>query len=250
MIASLPMYDRPETAAANDRLWTEVRDRLRAAGVDAPDALTRAGDPHDHWADPDLVLSQTCGMPFRMGLHRSVQLVATPVGTVPGIAPGMYCSVLVVRADDSRDRLAAFAGARLAYNAPDSQSGWAAMASMMRAEGIAFGEYLRSGAHRAAARMVARGQADIAALDVLSWTLMRRWDDFADRLRVLAQTPATPALPYICGHRQDPALLRRALGDGIRALSPADRDLLGIAGLTEIPAQDYLAVTTPAPPPA
>ena len=28
MIASLPMYDRPETAAANDRLWQGVRERL------------------------------------------------------------------------------------------------------------------------------------------------------------------------------------------------------------------------------
>lgn len=40
MIASLGMYDRPETMAANDRLWALVRDGLRARGIAAPEALT------------------------------------------------------------------------------------------------------------------------------------------------------------------------------------------------------------------
>ena len=61
MIASLPMYDRPETAAANDRLWQGVRTRLG----EGPEHLVRAGDPWEHWQSPDLLLSQTCGLPFR-----------------------------------------------------------------------------------------------------------------------------------------------------------------------------------------
>ena len=40
-VAALPMYDWPEIAPATDRLWAALRDHLRAAGVAAPDALTR-----------------------------------------------------------------------------------------------------------------------------------------------------------------------------------------------------------------
>jgi hypothetical protein len=36
----LPMYAFPRTAAAEARLWVGIRDRLRDAGIDAPDTLT------------------------------------------------------------------------------------------------------------------------------------------------------------------------------------------------------------------
>ena len=41
-VASLMMYDRPDVVrGANDALWTGIRDRMRRAGFDAPDALDR-----------------------------------------------------------------------------------------------------------------------------------------------------------------------------------------------------------------
>ena len=103
MIASLPMYDRPETAAANDRLWAGIRDRLRAEGLPAPEALIHgASDLWPQWTSPDLVLSQTCGYPYRSRLHGQVLLVGTPDYGVDGCAPGHYRSVFVARADDPR----------------------------------------------------------------------------------------------------------------------------------------------------
>ena len=41
MIAALGMYDRAETAPANDRLWALVRGSLRARGLQAPQELMR-----------------------------------------------------------------------------------------------------------------------------------------------------------------------------------------------------------------
>ena len=38
------MYDFPWTAQANDALWAALATRLRDAGIDAPDALTRGAD--------------------------------------------------------------------------------------------------------------------------------------------------------------------------------------------------------------
>ena len=64
MIASLGMYDRAETSAANDRFWALIRDNLRDAGESAPDALTRGADAYwTAWQSPELSFSQTCGVP-------------------------------------------------------------------------------------------------------------------------------------------------------------------------------------------
>ena len=85
MIASLGMYDRAETHAANDRLWAGICDRLRGAGVAAPQSLTRGeGAYWPAWQSPELIFSQTCGFPFRARLQGRVQLVGTPDFGVEG----------------------------------------------------------------------------------------------------------------------------------------------------------------------
>ena len=89
MIASLGMYDRPETAAANDRLWAGIRDGLRSHGIAAPDTLTRGANAYwDAWTAADLVFSQTCGFPFRARLHDHVTLIGTPDYGLPDCPDG------------------------------------------------------------------------------------------------------------------------------------------------------------------
>ena len=63
-IAALPMYDWPEARAAVDGFWAAVRDRLRARGIDAPEALSREIGLTEGWTHPRLVLGQTCGLPL------------------------------------------------------------------------------------------------------------------------------------------------------------------------------------------
>ena len=246
MIASLPMYDRPETAPANDRLWQGVRARLGYG----PERLRRDGDPWDHWQSPDLLLSQTCGLPYRSRLYDKVRLVGTPVCELKDCPPGHYCSVFVVRRDDPRDAPADFAGAVFAYNEALSQSGWAAPQGWATERGVRFTETLCTGAHAKSARAVAEGRADIAALDALSWRFMARTDRFARGLRVIERTVPTPALPWITAATRDPAPIRAALTGALDAMSAEDRDTLGISGLVEIPADTYLALPIPEPPAA
>lgn len=247
MIASLPMYDRPETAGANDRFWALIRDRLRASGIAAPERLSRGtADPFAEWEAPDLVLSQSCGFPYRARLHGRVTLVGTPDYGVEGCAPGYYCSRIVARVDDPRGALSEFEGARLAFNDPGSQSGWAALAS--HAPRLARGPLLHTGAHAASARAVAGGRADLAALDAVSWALIARAEPFAARLRVVASTPPSPGLPLIAARGADAAALFDAVAAAIAALSEEDREVLLLRGLVRIPVEAYLAVPTPPPP--
>lgn len=246
MIAALPMYDRAETAAATDRLWALMRDALRDAGLPAPDALTRGGDLWDQWLSPGLVLSQTCGLPYRARLHGRVTLVATPDYGVEGCAPGHYRSVLVARADDPREGLAAFAGARLAVNDALSQSGWGAVAADAAAFGLV--PVGPTGAHRLSALAVAEGRADLAAIDAVTWRLLARHEGLAARLRAIALTAPGPGLPWIAAAGADAARMRPALASAVAALPADDRAALGLCGLAVIEAADYLALPVPPPP--
>lgn len=249
MIASLGMYDFGPAQAANDRLWALVRDGLRARGITAPDALTRGEHAYwDAWASPDLILSQTCGYPFRARLHDSVSYVGTPDYGVEGCPPGHYRSVFVTRADDPRRTLAEFDGARFAYNEALSQSGWAAPQTHAAKLGITLPPVLQSGGHRLSALAVAEGRADIAALDAVTHAMLCGIEPQVAGLRILALTDPTPGLPCICARGMDAELVFAALDEAIAALPAPDRATLHLKGLVRIPLAAYLAVPNPPPP--
>ncbi|MFY9209683.1 MAG: PhnD/SsuA/transferrin family substrate-binding protein [Aestuariivita sp.] len=244
MIASLGMYDLAPLQDANDRFWALIRDALGHG----PEKLTRDMDFWEIWQSPDLVFSQTCGMPYRTALHGKVALVGTPDYGVSGCGPGYYNSVLIARRDDPRESEVAFAGARFAYNEPVSQSGWAAPMVHLRARAVQMGDLLQTGAHVASAHAVAEGRADLAGIDALTWALMLEHDPVTDALREIARTEPTPGLPYITAAGRDGHEMALAVEQAIRALSNHDRALLHLRGLVRIPAGDYLAVATPPPP--
>jgi ABC-type phosphate/phosphonate transport system substrate-binding protein len=251
MIVSLPMYDLPEVAAATEAWWQAIRAALRAAGLPAPATRDRPeGDLRAHWLRPDLLLSQTCGLPYRSALHERVELVGTPDFGLEGCPPGHYRSVIVVRADDARPRLAEFDGARLAYNDALSQSGWAAPVAHAAAAGIRLRPGPRTGAHRLSMRAVARGGADLAAIDAVTWRLLRDRDPVAAGLRVCDRTSPTPGLPCIAARGQDAPVLAAALTRATEELEPAARAVLGLRGIVPIAREAYLALDLPPPPEA
>ena len=249
MIASLGMYDFGPAQAANDRLWALVQDSLRDQGIDAPDALTRGETAYwDAWQSPDLFLSQTCGYPFRARLHDRVSYVGTPDYGVEGCPPGHYRSVFVARADDPRQTLTEFDGARFAYNEALSQSGWAAPQNHAAKLGLRLPPTLQSGGHRLSALAVAEGRADIAALDAVTYAMLQQVEPQVAGLRTVALTDPTPGLPYITAAGQDPEPIFTAVSEAIAALPASDRATLRLKGLVRIPLASYLAVPNPPSP--
>lgn len=248
MIASLPMYDRPELRAETDRYWALIRDELAARGIDAPDAL-RWGDAvlMPEWESPDLILSQTCGFPYRAKLHGRVELVGTPDFGNEGCAPGHYRSVLIAQAGDARRVFTDFDGARIAFNDGLSQSGWAAPINHAAAQGIRLLPGVETGSHRASFQAVAEGRAELAAIDALTWRLISTFEDIS-AVRVIGATDPTPALPYITAKGRDAGAIFDAVAAAIARLPQADRDRLHLRGIVRIPAADYLAVPIPPAP--
>jgi ABC-type phosphate/phosphonate transport system substrate-binding protein len=247
VIASLPMYDMPPVQAANDRLWQAIRDRLRAQGVDAPEALLRAGDLFGQWESPDLILSQTCGMPYRTRLHGKVTLVGTPDFGMPGVEAGYYRSVFIAHKDDARERVEQFEGAALAYNETISQSGWAAPLHHAGLLGLKLRPVLHTGGHRPSMEAIAAGQAEIAGLDAVTWDILQSYHPAAAAaVKVVGMTDPTPGLPYITRLGVDGAVVFEAIAQAIAGLSDADRRATRLKGIVAIPAEDYLSVPTPA----
>jgi len=248
MIASLPMYDRPELRAETDRYWALIRSGLTARGIAAPDDLRR-GDAvlMPQWESADLILSQTCGFPYRAHLHGRVDLVGTPDFGNEGCPPGYYRSILIARADDPRRAFAEFDGATLAYNDGLSQSGWAAPVNQAVAAGVRLRPGVETGSHRASALAVADGRAELAAIDALTWALLLEFEDMSG-LQVIGATDPTPALPYITAKGRDVAAIRAAVAEAVAGLAPNDRAKLRLRGIVAIPASAYLAVPIPPSP--
>ena len=235
----------PLTAAAYDRLWARTRDTLRASGVAAPDQLTSdTGDLIAHWRAPDLLLSQTCGLPYRAALKEDVTLVGTFDFDLPGCPPGYYNSVVITSDASEPERLEALAGQPFAYNDPLSQSGWAALALLQPS--LLTGPKLCTGSHRASAQAVRTGQAKFATIDAQTWRQLEALGE-TDGLSVIHRTDPVAGLPLVTGQTDLFPTLQEAVRAAIAGMSPEDAIVLGIRGLVVLPAEVYALPLPPAP---
>ena len=245
MIASMMMYERPQLADAHRRYWHLIRHKLSQRGIESPQALSQQAEEFSVWTHPQLVLSQTCGMPYRTRLHGKVTLIGTADFALPECPPGYYRSPLVVRADDNRQQLGDYRDGIFAYNQTYSQSGYAAAYWHLQTLGFWFDNTLHTEQHIESARAVAEKRADLASLDAVTWMMMQRYEPFTAGLRVLEWTEPTPGLPYISAIGADRELVFSAIEAAIEALTEDDRKLLGISGIVYIEPEAYLAIPNP-----
>ena len=240
--AALPMYDWPEISQATDQFWACLKDSLRSSGFPAPETLDRERKPQDIWNDPQMLLSQCCGLPYVVDLQDHVSIVGTPAYDID-CGAGSYYSVIVVQVDNETATLNDIVGARVAVNDWRSQSGYAALMFALGncVQSVPFKEALLTGSHRQSIKAVAGGQADIASIDAVTWNIALRHEKAASRLRVLAQTDPTPGLPFICARRRDwrPERIYMAVVEAMAALNEEARQELTLMGFDQTSPADY-----------
>lgn len=247
MIAGLPMYDFAWTGSALDAFWEALSTRLRGAGLEAPRSLSRDRPSEDIWRDLKLVFGQTCGYPYWRSLRDRVALVATPTYRFEGCEGASHCSFLVVRCGEANQGLAGFCGARAAINARDSNTGLnlfrAAVAPLAQGRPF-FNGVVVTGAHAISLAAVAEGSADIAAIDCVSFALLRQGrPELVERMEVLQRTPSSPGLPFIASASMPPealATIRNCLFETLAdARLAKDFATLGLTGAEVLPPQAY-----------
>ena len=247
-IASLTMYDLPDVTAATDAWWAGLARAMRREGIeDVPDGLRRDDDVKPTWRAPDLLFSQTCGYPLMHEFAGQLRVVATPHFDCPGCEGPRYCSLVIVRADDTASALDDLRGRVATANGPDSQSGYSALRGTiapLARSGRFFSEVVISGGHANSLALVAEGKADVCAVDCVTHALLSRHRPGAvANLRVLGPSVDAPGLPYVTRASASDDLLQRLRAALFAALDDpglaAVRETLLIAGAEVLPEGAY-----------
>ena len=148
MLASFPWYDFPSVQWANDSLW-------EATGY--PGELNRHQTVSELWHDPDLLVTQACGLDLFLS-EAPIEPVASPVFDLDCEA-GMYFSHIVGNVN----------GRVAAVNSLSSRSGWSALLSICTPQRV-----IVTGSHQASLEVLKNGIADVAAIDAVTWSIIER----------------------------------------------------------------------------
>lgn len=233
LIASLPWYDLPEIRKATDAFWEGFARHLRQQGVlNVPARLNRNMGYIEQWLSPSLLFSQACGYDVLLGFPEHLRVVATPCYAAPGCEGSHYRSLVVVREDAPAQQLADLRGGRCVINTPTSHSGMnilRAMVAPLHMEGQFFQSVRLSGGHERSLDWIRRKEADVAAIDCITYALLKAHRPQAlAGTRVLCQTEAVPAPPYVTSWgttREDRRRVKAALTAALE--DPALEDLRG-----------------------
>lgn len=202
MIAALPMYDFPQLRPAHDALWSAIARRLGAFGVrEVPLRLSHHLVHREVWRREDLLFGQACEYPLAKSFGQHLTVLATPHYAAPGCVGSLYQSAVVVRADETAASLADLRGRRCAVNEIDSNSGMnllrAAIAPFAAGSPF-FDSVILSGSHQRSLELIAANQADVAAIDCVTFAHLQSIDSTLVRqLRILSWTPPSPSLPFV-----------------------------------------------------
>lgn len=253
-IASLPMYDIAEAQRATDALWDALRQAFEREGVaDVPRVLTRDLPVISQWGAPNLFFTQCCGYDVVFGFSSALALLGVPrYADETGCSDLGYRSVVIVREDSPVAALADLRGATCAVNGFNSYSGTGSLRVLvapLSRDGRFFREIRVSGAHLRSIEMVRAGEADVAAIDCVTHTLLRRYrPQFLAGTRILLPTDPMPAPPYVISRDYPADTVARMQAALVSVLGHSPRhafcDDLFIAGVTLAPLQVYAKILT------
>ena len=212
---------------ANSALWQLLKDAVPA--LEAVELRQPGGDLRAHWLDPALAMSQTCGGPLVASLSGRVAVVGTPHFEADGCDGPDYSSLLVTRpaVRQTSTGLSYFRAGRAAINSVDSLSGYTALLAAAAAEldrvGAAdensrqfFRELVTTGSHQESVRCVAEGRADVAAIDCVTFALLRAHrPELLNGVAVFGRTPPLPGLPIIAASGSPHVAPLRAAWQGL-----------------------------------
>jgi ABC-type phosphate/phosphonate transport system substrate-binding protein len=239
MIASLPMYDWPETRAATDAWWKGL---ARHLGVSLE--LDRRADHFAVWRRDDLTFSQTCGYPFTHEFKGLLNYISTPHYNVDGCEGANYASLVFAR---DRQPLETFRGSVAAVNNPDSMSGMLALQLVfapLAVNGKFFSKATLSGGHVNSMVAVGDGRADVCAIDAVCVAMAKRYrPDYLRGLVEIARSPLVPSLPFVTrGGNMD--VMRQALVAAFKDESLHEiRDQLFLSGQSVLRPHAYERIT-------
>lgn len=218
MIASFPWYDLQSVQWANDRLW-------QSTGYSGE--LNRELAVSDLWNHPDLLVTQACGLDLFLA-DAPIEPFAAPVFELDCKA-GMYYSHIVGNAS----------GDVAAVNSLSSRSGWSALLSKCSPRSVTV-----TGSHWASLEALRTGKADVAAIDAVTWRIIKRdTPDALEGLKIVGRSDEAPSPPFVvrAGADPEPVMSRLVHALGSTRSANAKRALL-LKGIIPVQRHHYLRV--------
>jgi len=176
---------------------------------------------HEIYTAESSLIAQTCGFPYLKHWRDSHIPVCVPVFDIEGCEDQRYRSWFIKRKSSQRQDLEAFRNMRVAINGLESNSGMNVLrfaACRLSNQGRFFSEVKVTGAHYQSMFAVANGDADIAAIDAVSFYFAcQKYPDLLAQIDVFAQSATTVGLPFIQkrGARVSAESITRALNTAV-----------------------------------
>ena len=232
----LDMYLAPPSEAAFAVLGERMKAVLEENDVELDGAFA-AGFAAGH----------VCGVTFATAPEGRYRYLATMVADSPELPAGYYDSLLVTSARGGLSSPADFDPERhsAVINEPRSFSGNLTFAAHMQAaHSISLGDVMRSGAHLKSIAMIASGEADLAAIDRISFSLARHAvPQDVDGVSIIGRTASHPGIAFVADAGLPDPVVRK-----LRATIMEFRDdpawpelqaILGVADITVLDPQKY-----------
>jgi ABC-type phosphate/phosphonate transport system substrate-binding protein len=179
--------------------------------------------------DRDLLIGHTCGYPLMTQLQDALTPFCVPCFDVPGASGKYYSSQFVVPADSAIESLQQCRGKIVAINGRDSNSGMNVLRHALAKLGARphyFAETRITGGHHASIETVATNQAQLAAIDCVSYQLI------ADQL----------VMPTAGYSRQLKETWVAALNQGLAGVPSTARKTLHLDRFESVELNDYRSI--------
>ena len=251
LTASLPMYNLPEMAGRNAAFWEALSKEMRAqklASIPPDLVFSRAAVPDA--IGSEVLFSQTCGYPLQTIYSGQFAFLGVPTYDFPGCGPSTHRAFVIVGKESPYRTIEDLRGARFALNSIHSNSGMNLPRLLLARQGIKapfFGTVVVTRSHTESIRQVQAGDLDAASIDCVTYGFFKELcPDKVSAIRVLAETPESPAIPFVTSIATPSDQIEKLRAALFRvANDPAYRpvlDGLHIKTITAVDPSDYARV--------
>ncbi len=217
---------------------------------DAVESTIRFEADFDLLRSPGLLLGHTCGYPLMHYLRDHCQPVCVPCFDVEGSNGKYYSSHIITSVDSDINALADCYNKIAVINGHDSNSGMNVLrhaVALLDIKPPFFSKVEESGSHFNSLLAVADRQADVTAIDCVSFALIKDENpELVSRVETIAFSQATCGLPFVIPHSAnenfEPKNITKALNQALNRVSDNHRQTLHLAGFKNVTLADFQSI--------
>jgi ABC-type phosphate/phosphonate transport system substrate-binding protein len=209
------------------------------------------GQNDDTYRAKDLFMAQTCGYPLLKKWSPTHYPIATATFNIAGCEEDRYSSWFVCHKNSAHQHLDQFANSTVTVNGSDSNSGCnvlryaVSQLSNFEPNKPYFKKVTQSGGHWNSLQLISKGEADLAAIDSVSYALaLQHYPELKQTLKIIGQSEFSMGLPFIAPNTLalDTTELTEKMNEAVETMDGDSRALLFLKGFVPCKLGDYNSI--------